>query len=154
MYTVVRDTREQKNNGWLFPASDSCTGTEIDTLPTGDYTLRGYETVFVIERKGSIAEFAQNVVQGRFERELTRMQEFEHPFMVLEFEVDDIVNWPKTAGLPKRVIDKLRITPQFLLKRFNDFQVKYKTKIITAGANGRYEASSLFKRICEHVVKS
>lgn len=149
MYTVVRDTREQK--GWEFPAGEHCGGTEVDTLPTGDYSLRGYEKIFVIERKGCVAEFAQNVVQGRFERELKRMQEFEHPFMILEFTMNDIVNWPITADLPKRVLEKLRITPQFLLKRFNDFQVQYKTRIILAGQHGRYEASSLFKRICEHV---
>lgn len=148
-YQVIRDTREQK--GWHFPVSPPCLGTVVGTLKTGDYTLKGYEDQFVIERKGSIAEFVENVVQQRFERELQRLEAFPHAFVVLEFTFDDIVNWPLTAAIPERAKQATRLTPQFIMKRFNEFQIMYKTKFILAGEYGLYVASSLFKRVVERV---
>ncbi|MBY0525588.1 MAG: ERCC4 domain-containing protein [Gemmataceae bacterium] len=146
-YTVVRDTREKE--GWTFPAGGLCQGTVVGTLRTGDYSLKGYEKLFVIERKGSIGEFARNIVQSRFDRELVRLESFAHPFMVLEFTMEDIVLFPQNANLPDYVIKRLRISPQFIMKRLNDFQVKYRTHIILAGKYGRHVSSSLFKRITE-----
>lgn len=147
-YTVIRDTREQA--GWLFPAQEpNCLGTVPGTLKTGDYSLKGYEKIFTIERKGSVAEFAQNVCQKRFERELQRLDNFEYPFIVLEFTMADIIEWPQSSGLGPAIIKKLRLSPQFLLKRLNEFQLQYKTKIMLVGGYGRFVASSLFKRICE-----
>src|SRR5688572_9057132 len=62
LYTVIRDTREQK--GWIFEANAYCEGTVIETMKTGDYTLRGLEDRFVVERKRNVAEFAQNILQA------------------------------------------------------------------------------------------
>jgi len=149
-YEVIRDTREQE--GWVFPASDPCLGTVVGTLKTGDYTLKGYEDVFVIERKGSTGEFAANIVQSRFERELERLKGFRYAFVVLEFTISDIVSFPYNSGIPKDKWRSLRISPQFLMKRINDFQVQYpNVHFVFAGSHGREFASSLFKRIAEHV---
>ena len=81
---VIRDTREQKTgNGWWFPESSLCAGTVVQTLKSGDYTLEGFEETFVIERKSGTAEIAQNINEGRFVRELERLEEFRFPFLLV-----------------------------------------------------------------------
>ena len=148
-YKVKKDTREKEKHGWIFPVSDQCLGTEVETLKTGDYTLEGYEKILTIERKGTSGEFAQNIVQSRFEKELIRLEEFEQPFIILEFELEDVVNFPQNSGIPEKICQKLRITPQFYLKKINELQLKYRTKFVFAGKRGREFASSLFKRVVE-----
>lgn len=146
-YTVIRDTREQ--HGWTFPESDRCAGTVVDTLKTGDYSLRGYEGVFVIERKGCPAEFAKNLLERRFEAELERLEAFALPFIFLEFEVEDIVSFPENSGIPVSRWKDVRITPQLFMKRFWEVQLRYRTRVLTVGVRGREAASSLFKRVLE-----
>lgn len=147
-YTVLRDTQEQQ--GWFFSETSYCDGTVEIKLPTGDYTLRGYETLLTIERKGSSGEFARNVVENRFERELKRMDDFAHGFMVLEFTMADLVNFPRNSGIPSHLWPKLKTTSYFIVKRFIEFQMQYKTKIILAGKYGKDVASSIFKRTIEY----
>ncbi len=148
-YIVYKDTREQE--GWEFTPSTNCEGMEIHTLRTGDYTIKGFEDVLTIERKASTGEFAKNIVDGRFERELIRMEKYKWPFMVLEFELNDIVNFPANSGIPKSKWDKLRIGNWFMLKRLTEYQIKYKTKILLAGKQGKVLAASIFKRVLEYV---
>ena len=68
-YLVIKDTREKQ--GWDFPQSHSCVGTSIEKLDTGDYTIDGHRDTLCVERKGSVSEFAGNLVQEkeRFVRE-------------------------------------------------------------------------------------
>ncbi len=146
-YLVLRDTREQL--GWDFPAGSACLGTEKTTLKTGDYTLKGFEESFVVERKHSTAEVSQNIVQSRFERELARLEKFDFPFMVCSFTLADVINFPVGSGIPEENWDGLKITPRFFLKRLNEYQLAYRTRIIFAGEYGREFASSLFKRVVE-----
>lgn len=146
-YLVIRDTREQC--GWEFAPTENCAGMVDEKLPTGDYTIRGYENLLTIERKGSIAEFAKNIVQGRFEAELIRMESFAFPFMVLEFSMDDIKRFPVGSGIPEGVWKKMRVTRFFILKRLIEFELQYKTKIIFASSFGKETAASIFKRVIE-----
>lgn len=152
-YTVLRDTAEQKNHGWLFPASTVCVGTQPFNMPTGDYTLAGYENIFTIERKGSVSEFAQNItVKDKwrcFKEELERMEGFANPFIVLEFTVEQLLGYPEGCGLPRAVVKEIRTGGAFLLKRVLEIELRYKVKIIFAGTKGPEVASSLFKRIVE-----
>lgn len=149
LYMVIKDTREQR--GWDFPASPSCAGTELATLPTGDYTLVGYQNLFVIERKRNMAEFCMNLFDKRFDRELERLDDFPYPYLILEFTMREIINFPVGSNIPENKWAGLRITPQVLLKRFHEVQIQHPTlRVILAGVNGREVASSLFKRIVEH----
>jgi hypothetical protein len=150
-YVVLRDTREQQ--GWDFPLSANCTGVQDATLETGDYTLAGYEKVLCIERKGSCGEFARNLLENRFEKELQRMEAFPHSFIILEFTMAEILSFPKGSGIPPYLWKSLKTSPYFLLKRFIELQFKYKTKIILAGKHGKDVASSVFKRMVEHVAQ-
>ncbi len=150
-YTVLRDTREQK--GWQFAESESCTGTVVQTLKTGDYSLLGYEDVFVVERKGSVAEFVQNITKKEkwedFKAELTRLEAFPAAFIILEFDMRAIKRYPEGTNLPARVRKAIRVSPQFYLKRLLEIELTFKTKIILAGDEGRDTFSSLCKRVTE-----
>lgn len=155
-YTIIRDTREQENNGWEFNPSDDniFASTITDTVKTGDYVVKGYEDIFTIERKGRLSEFATNINEGRFEQELIRMDAFLFPFIILEFEINDIlVNWPHNAGIPKDKQSLIKTNKKFILKRMNEMLISHKTKIIFAGRHGKQEAISLIKRFIELYVE-
>ena len=42
-YKVIKDTREQ--DGWFFSPYDKCSGMEVGTLNTGDYTRKILKTL-------------------------------------------------------------------------------------------------------------
>ena len=146
-YLVYRDTREK--NGWDFAHSGYCAGTEEHTMKTGDYTLHGYETHLCIERKGNVTELATNITQARFERELERMQEFPWRYILLEFNMSDVVNFPKGAKIPAYKRKFLKVRGPFLLKRILEMQRKYNVPFIFCGENAKEVCSSIFKRFME-----
>lgn len=153
-YEVIKDTREQK--GWDFPASESCLGTSVETLHTGDYTIRGYEKVFIVERKGCVSELVGNLTQKEkwedFRHELERLEEFKHPFVICEFPFKLIKTYPFGSGIPKKLWPYIKVKPQFLLMRLEEIWLHFKSKFIfTDDATlGKEVASGLFKRIVEH----
>ena len=49
-YTVIKDTREK--DGYFFKEYDRCDGMVVETMKTGDYTLKGMENVLCIEAQG------------------------------------------------------------------------------------------------------
>jgi hypothetical protein len=146
-FTVVKDTREQQ--GWSFCVGKSCNGTEIATLKTGDYSLKGMETILTIERKGSVDEFAGNVTQDRFERELERMRDFPFSFLVLEFTMDDLLKFPHDGSIPRSKIPFIRVKGPFLMRRLMEIQVQYPTKVILAGRHGQDVAHHIFRRVID-----
>lgn len=151
LYTVIRDTREQQ--GWIFEESPYCAGTIIKTMKTGDYTLAGLEEIFCVERKKNVSEFAKNILEERFEKEMVRLQNFSLSFIVCEFTMDDIMRWPLGSGIPKYKLPYVKMSKYFILKRLMDFQVQYNTKFIFAGVHGKEVMSSLFKRVFDNVKK-
>jgi DNA excision repair protein ERCC-4 len=70
--TIITDTREQT------PLMFATIPSERGTLATGDYSLKGFETVFSIERK-TIPDLVQSVTseRERFFREMQRLKGFE-----------------------------------------------------------------------------
>lgn len=140
---IIQDTREK--HPWNF--SYSC---EIGTLETGDYTIKGLERLVRIERKASIEEIANNLGKefDRFEREMTRMLEYKYRYVVCEFPISDIINYPNSCKL-KMVRDKAYMSGKFLLKRVNELQINYGINFIFCD-NKAYAieyVSSLLKRI-------
>ena len=149
-YIVLSDTREQ--TPWKFIRTDYCDGTEVATLSTGDYTLKGLEDKFVLERKGSAAEFYNNICtadKARFEREMVRLSLMPHSYIILEFTLNDILKFPHTSALPARVKKAIGNKGDYYLRRFLEIQTQYRVPIILAGAQGKETAISLFKRVNE-----
>jgi hypothetical protein len=146
-FTVVKDTREQQ--GWNFHVGKACAGMEVGTLKTGDYSLRGLETLLTIERKGSVEEFAGNVTQARFERELERMRDYPHAFLVLEFTMDDLLRFPYGGNIPHSKLPYIRVKGPFLMRRLMEIQVNYPVKVILAGKHGQDVAHQIFRRVLD-----
>jgi len=146
-YTVIRDTREQ--TGWIFKSTQHCEGTEVAGLKTGDYTIKGCEDILCVERKGSIAEFANNLVKDwdRFCRELDRMESYTYSFIVLEFSMADLIDYPRSADLPQKIKKKIVVTGSLLLKRLIEIQTKYHTKILFCGDRGQDVVTAIFKNV-------
>ena len=134
-FTIIRDTREQ--NGWDFAISKSCLGTESGTMKTGDYTIKGLETIFTIERKGSVQEFAQNLMDDRFYREMDRMKDFKYAYLVLEFTAEDLLNYPDSAKIPYSIKSRIKIKGNFLMSKLIELQRNYIVDIFFAGCRGK-----------------
>ena len=142
---IIRDTREKEYKGWYFEEDGFCHGTLDRKMDTGDYTIEGKEGLICIERKGAITEFAANCVQDRFKRELARMSDFQHAYLILEFDMFDLMRYPQTAaGVVAR---KTKITGKFILKCLHEFEMEYGIKSVLAGNFGKEVAYSVLKRV-------
>ena len=98
--TLLTDTREQT------PLAFEHLPTERATLATGDYSVRGLEHDFCIERK-SIADIVQSVTheRERFERELTRMRGYDFRRLLIEGTVDQIeAHQYRSLAEPKAIL--------------------------------------------------
>lgn len=146
-FTVLRDTQEQRP--WHFQVTEFCRGVIEQKLPTGDYTLAGLEGRFVIERKGSVLEWAKNINEERFEEELHRLDQMDHPFIFLEFLPSDIMTFPRSCRLSLEQKKKLRVSGPYLLRRTWEIQTAYRVKVCHVGRYGQENALSLFKRMAE-----
>ncbi len=101
--TILTDSREQTPLPFAhFP-------TERATLPTGDYSVKGFESDFCIERK-SVADLVQSATfeRSRFERELVRMRGYSFRRLLVVGSLADIEghNYRSQAN-PKAIIASL-----------------------------------------------
>ena len=88
---VIVDTREQTPFDFgRFPD----VVTRRDTLPTGDYSLAGFESVVACERKevNDLIACLQNGNRERFERELARGSALHRFCVLVEGTLEDIRN--------------------------------------------------------------
>jgi DNA excision repair protein ERCC-4 len=148
-FTIIQDTREQ--TPWIFDYEKSI-AQEIGTLKTGDYTLKGLENKICIERKGCIEEFANNLGRdfARFKKELIRMDEYPHSFIVCEFPLRDLIEYPFHKP-NKKLQSTAKIGGRYLLKQIMEIQIEHNVKIIFCGSKFYAIKSvlSLLKRIHE-----
>ena len=140
-YTVIKDTREQL--GWDFK------GMIEGKLQTGDYSIVGLENIFTIERKANTAELAKNINEKRFERELIRMDSLPNSFLILEFTLEDVLQFPFNSTIPKSKWKYLRVSSGYILKRILRMEIDHKVKIIFAGSNGKYITERIFSEMME-----
>ena len=87
-FTIAYDTREQLPFSFADIRIDrkkAFVMTQRRTLPTGDYSIIGYEENVCVERK-SLADLYQTLGKGRerFLRELERMQTMDYSAVVIE----------------------------------------------------------------------
>lgn len=156
-YTVLRDDREKRGHGWDFgPANDRdgtplCRGTEICHLPTGDYTLRGFERVLCIERKATITEFVGSITNPAFGRELDRMAAFAEAFVILEFGLTQVMQWPESSRLSPSLRRKLPLQADgAVLGRLVELQLSHPTvHFLPVDFYGVETALCIFKRVIE-----
>jgi len=97
---VLIDSREQA------PLLFANLTTERATLPTGDYSVKGFESDFCIERK-SVADLVQSATfeRERFERELVRMRGYSFRRLLIVGTLADIeAHRYRSQTNPKSVI--------------------------------------------------
>lgn len=137
-FTIVIDTREQQP--WLF---DNYT-TASRKLDTGDYSIEGLEQFLCIERKKSVSEFANNIVESRFKDVVMRMSQLKYSFLLLEFNLKDVLMYPIGSTVPRKMWNKIKISPAFLIKNLLDLELKHNIKIIYCGNSSNAEKMAEF----------
>lgn len=154
-FTIIKDTREQE--GYTFKPSSSryhvCKGMVNRKLDTGDYSIEGLEDKLCIERKASVVEFANNIGHdaARFAKEIERMKDFPYKFMIFEFSLSDVMNFPEGSDIPEEKWDSLKITNKFMLRRVMEYQMKYGIHVLFCDSkkNAKWAVLSIIKRVNE-----
>ena len=136
-FTIIIDTREQKP--WLFSTQASIS----NKLDTGDYSIEGYQHLLAIERKRNVAEIANNITEKRFVDVVSRLSSMKYSFLLLEFDLDDVMRYPIGSDIPKRLWDKIKISPAYILKHLIDLQLDHNIKIIFCGNSSNAEKLAL-----------
>jgi ERCC4-type nuclease len=142
---IIQDTREKKP--WEFD-QDWIDDVIVQKLDYGDYSLYGYERSLCIERKRNTAEIANNMIAARFTKLLNNISNFQYPFLICEFSISDIVNFPIGSGLPKRVMHRTKVSAGWMLSFMSKISIDYGINIIYAG-NRHYAqiyAAALMKK--------
>lgn len=144
-FTIIIDTREQ--TPWEF---DNYT-TAHQKLDTGDYSISGLEKIFAIERKKSVSEIANNVTESRFKDVLERLEKFQHKFILLEFTLNNVLDYPVGSTVPKKMWHTMKITGKYILKYLTEINIKYGIHTIYCGNRDNAEemALSIMKRMVE-----
>jgi hypothetical protein len=150
-FYVIKDTREQ--DGYYFSKYGNCLGMVEQKLDTGDYAVQGLEDKACIERKGSIEELAINLGQKKhaFLNEVERMKEFPHKFLILEFNLEDLIGFPQNSRIPEKNKASVKITGKYMIKCLMEFQIHDNIHVLFCGNkhNAFLTASSILKRINE-----
>lgn len=150
--TIIKDTREQ--DGWDFQAEEkrsgkcqivSCVDKKLDT---GDYSIEGLENLFTIERKNGFSELFGNlgskVSRERFEREMERMSEIPHSYILVETVLSKDT---LTLGIPQ---SSSRMPSSSILEYLIRYNMKYNVQFMFVGDCGKKVA----RRIVEEVART
>jgi ERCC4-type nuclease len=150
-FLVIKDTREQE--GYYFSQYGACAGMVEEKLDTGDYAIKGMEDKCCIERKGCIEELAINLGQKKhtFLNEIERMKPFPHKFLILEFTLSDLVDFPNNTRIPEKNKSRVKITGKYLLKCLMEFQLHDDIHVLFCENkhNAFLTVSSILKRVNE-----
>lgn len=127
---ILIDTREQEPFDFGFHGIAS----KSQKLDTGDYTIEGTDKLICIERKKTTGELAINlgIKKKQFDAEMERMSDFKFKYLLFEFSMTDMLNFPKNSGIPSNLIKNVRINSKYMLKCLEEYQNKYEIEIIYA----------------------
>ena len=145
-FNIIIDTREQKP--WDFNDNFNVAKAKLDT---GDYSIAGLEHLLCIERKCSPNEISNNITEKRFKDVLDRMAGFPHAHIIFEFDLYDILQFPRNSGIPPKLWKNLRITPLYLLKYITEINTIYGIHTHFCGDRSTAQALaiSIMKRVNE-----
>lgn len=144
---VIRDSREKL--GWTFTRATLVDDIEVKKLDAGDYTIKGYEFDLAVERKRTVGEVAMNLTEKRWPDVLERLSKYKYKFLVCEFSVENIMEFPINSGIPTSRHKYVKVNPPFILACMAAIQIRYGIHIIYAGntSNAETIVASIFKRI-------
>lgn len=148
---VLRDSREQQ--GWFFDAEEKrpgkcqITGTEVVGLKSGDYTLKGYEDFFIVERKACFTELYGNLInregRERFYDEMERIKDVPYKYLIIESNLSNDI---MSLGVPQ-----LHHGPPCsrVVSDIYALQLQYGIVPIWSGDGGK----KIFRLLIEHIVR-
>ncbi len=110
---VVVDTREQKPLWLPSPMKDLV--ITRGTLRNGDYSIRGFEDTFAIERKENDLWAYLTSERVKTKEKLTRLKDYEFKALVIEFEEAELY-------MPQLFTD---IPPEVVRQSLISFEIKY-----------------------------
>ena len=151
-FRVICDSREKEQYRYTFPENWECSGSVVGTLKTGDYTLKNHEDDLCIERKKTVSELSINIHEDRFYRELERMKTFKWAFVICEFPLSALLEYPEGSNLPPKVKSKIKVTGPYLLKKVTEIMTTYPyVHFLFCGNqfNAYTMCVSIFKRVHE-----
>lgn len=142
-FTIIVDTREQQP--WMF---DNYV-VASKKLDTGDYSIEGLEHLLAVERKKSISEFANNITETRFKDVVERLSNIKYAFLLLEFDLEDVLIYPVGSTVPRRLWDKIKISPSFIMKHLLELQINHNIKVVFCGdaSNAEKMAESILRKV-------
>ena len=149
-FKIIQDTREQKP--FIFPDDECYSEVIVAKLDTGDYAIDGLQQFIAIDRKGSIGELAGNISESRFKDVLQRMSEAKYKFLVLEFDLQNVMQYPVGSNIPQKIWKDLKITSNFLLSFIAQIQVNYGIHVVFAGDHDN--ASLITLKILKRIWKN
>ncbi len=116
--TIVTDSREQR------PLTFTRFRSERGTLTSGDYSMRGFESVFAVERK-SVDDLVGSLTAGRdrFTKELQRLRGYQFRRLLIEGDRATV-----EAGAYRS-----KATPQSILGSLAALEVRYNIPVVWAG---------------------
>ncbi len=128
MMVILIDSREQAP--FAFEGFNDVV-TEITGLPTGDYSLAGFEHMVAVERKelDDLIGCLQGTNRERFERELSRGATLHRFCVVVEATLGDV----------SRHHYRSRMEPKSALQSLFAFQVRYGTTFLFCGSQAGAE---------------
>ena len=125
---MIVDTREQIP--WWLAAPETYPNCELGTLPSGDYSLEGWEEQVCVERK-TLADLFGSCASGRdrFEAEWERMSHLDYAVVVVEASFVDV-----TRGYYRS-----KMSPKAVIATLQAWSIRYGVHVHFAGRRGLAE---------------
>ena len=138
---ILIDTREQTPYSFKKYECE----TEVATLPTGDYSLPGFEDKISIERKtiNDLVGCLKGKERDRFERELAKARHYELFTVLCEFNLSDIAGGKYQSDMK----------PHSALQSILAFQVRYNIPFMFCGSrdSGEYVCYWLLQKYIREI---
>lgn len=143
-FTILRDNKE-KVGFWNFAFAKEVDSIEETHLKTGDYSIKGLTDYICIERKKTTGEIAINLGQKwkTFEAEFERMSHIPYRYVICEFTIENLMEYPVNSNLPKYLWAKTRLRGKFMFSRINMLSEKYGVEFIFAGNKEQAEKKAI-----------
>lgn len=141
------DTRERIP--WTFAQAfknGKIAGTISEYVPAGDYALRRFPKLVVIERKKNVSELYNNFVpqdkRDRFDREMVKLQEYKHRYIIVEQEWKELYNERNFKYASKNQ----SYAGVVVLSNLIRIMAKFGVHVIFAGDNAEHTAATILIR--------
>ena len=115
--------------------------------------MEGLEDVLCIERKASTGELAMNLgkKQKQFDAEIERMSEFRWAYILCEFSIDTLMQFPKNSSIPHNRWKYLRMNGKFMWRKICEYKEQYgiETLFCDTKENAEESAMQIFNKVTE-----